>query len=123
MEEKDWEHAFQKIVESINMEDMISDPREGVSIAEINKTILGLTEAAMYLSRFLDQFLQYQDMGFPDVLSPKLKEIVKLADEIADELADCNCPECAPECEHCDDGGVCEDCARELIEEDEDDGS
>ena len=120
MEEKDWEHQFQRIVENLDMEDMVTDPREGISLWEINRAILGMTEASMYLSRFVGQFIQHDDMSFPDVLGPKLREIVKLADQIADELADCSCPECAPECEHCDDGGVCPDCARELLEEDED---
>src|SRR5688500_4767268 len=120
MEQKDWDHQFQRIVDSLDMADL-TDPREGITLEDINRAVLGLTEASMYLSRFMGQFMQHDDMEFPQEIETALRQIIGLADKISDELADCDCPECAPECEHCDDGGICADCAREILEDDEED--
>ena len=37
MEEKNWEQEFHRLIEGIDMEDMVSDPRKGISAWQINR--------------------------------------------------------------------------------------
>lgn len=110
--EPDWERDFKDIVSRIKPGE-IEDPEVGISLEEINKTIIFLTETAMFLSRFVARYIDDEETDFPDELVNLIPTLQTMCNEMSTTLLD----------EEGDDDDVCqcEQCQMEREDEDDDD--
>lgn len=98
----DYEKEFKEIISRLEPNE-VPDPAVGISLSDINQTITALTEASMFLSRFVTRFLEDESTLFPDSLINTLDAVRALSIEISDVMiedegeGDCECEQCALE--------------------------